>query len=152
MDKNQARLMRSTRLRVVKSKMSSVRDQIDDAYERNRGEIDERINKLIASICESQPVNPENLANTIHRIIDSFFYKRPSIKVIQFLDSICCYPTEVLYEAFMSYSIWLVDRGSKKKSSPKYFLGFVKRGFFDYKESKRTIINTNLSEGLPDDM
>ena len=76
MDKNQARLMKSKRLRVVKSNMVTLREQIDDAYQRNRGEIDERISKLVASICATQPVNPDNLLITIHKVIDSFFYKR----------------------------------------------------------------------------
>lgn len=152
MDKNQARLMKSSQLRVVKAKMGTVREQIDDAYQRNRGEIDERISKLVSSICATQPVNPENLLTTIHNVIDSFFYKRPSNKVIKFLDSIGCYPPEVLLEAFMSYSVWLVGNGTKTKHSTNYFLGFVKKSFFNFKESKRKVINTDISRGLPDDL
>jgi hypothetical protein len=132
--------------------MDSVRDQIDEAYQRNRGEIDDRINKLVSSICATQPVNPENLTITIHNIIDSFFYKRPSSKVIQFLDSICCYPPEVLYEAFMSYSVWLVGAGQKKKHSTSYFLGFVRKCFFNFKETKRQVVKTDVAKGLPDDL
>ena len=144
--------MRSTRLRIVKSKMNTLTEVRAEVYAKNRGEIDEQINQIVLSICGTQPVNPENLSKSIHRIIDTFFYKRPSSKVIMFLENIMCYPPEVLYEAFMSYGSWLVGAGPKTKSSPKYFMAFVKRGFFDYKESKRTVIKTNLAEGIPDDM
>lgn len=155
MDKKQASKMRNHKLILIKNKMDYARSRMGDVYMRNQKEIDERVKEIVSGICLIKPVHYKNMMRTFTNVVESLFYKRPANSVVQFMNDVAGYPSEVIYESIMSYSMFLIEHGKKnKKNNIRYFHGFLKKSFFNYQEKKNektVLIRDSDSMGVSDD-
>jgi hypothetical protein len=131
--------------------MDVVTAKRSEAYERNRGEIDNLIDEIVVSVAAVENVNTERFTTTMHRVIDSIFYKRPSRDVIDFLNALAVYPPPVIYESVIRYQMYLVDKRSQKKHSTSYFLGFVRNCYYKFQEKEKKSQKKSKWKG-PDDL
>ncbi len=152
MDQSTAKTFRNRKLRLVGNRMSELREIREESYVKNKSGIDESIDELVTSICVTNPLNPDALTKTFNHVIDSLFYKRPSKKIIAFLNDLACYPPDVIYEAVLRYSAYLNDENKRKKISVQYFMGFVRNQLFKFKEEKATRKTKSDAWRLPDDL
>lgn len=151
MDREKAALIKKSKQRGKTERMRAMVDKRVEIYSENKQSIDDTITRLVEAICLVEPVDRETMCRIIHRVMKSLFYNRPSKKVVQFLDDLSVYPPEVLFESMSSYSMYLTTTVNKKKESVNYFLGFVRKNFFEYKKQKDTENRVNINEEMPDD-
>lgn len=129
-----------------------MRDKMSEAYEKNQKEIDEQVESIVCDLVEVSGRKEHNLKKLLTNVMGSLFYKRPSHSVVDFLNGLGSYPSEVVLRALDDYSAFLITEGkTSKKNSLKYFNGYLRKGMFDFTKSQRKLKKPDLSESFDDD-
>jgi len=152
MDRSAAKNFRNRKLRLVENRMSELVEIRRESYLKNKSQIDKAIDELVLNICSTRPFNPEALTRTFNHVIETLFYKRPSKKVLGFLNDLSCFPSDVICESILRYSSYINSKTDRKKHSVQYFMGFVRNQLFKYEEQKAETATTSPNRGLPDDL
>ena len=154
------RQMNETAERV--SNLKKARDSIPDVYEKNRVEIDAKLNRLLVRVCTETHTDIESFRSMVEALIEKLFYKRPGSTVIDFITMVGTFPPFVILEATTSFFVALIDNESKinkmrKQDAVRYFNGILRNKSTEFQirsqsQSQTQSINSQMMKGMPDDI